>query len=81
MHSPFYLRSLRYNQGMELGRTTRSFAGAIGRLLQRVADGLATDSDSDRPQLDGSDLMGEYNFQTGRMDCGADPYGWYEDDD
>ena len=52
------------------------------RFLQRVADGLDPDSShGDRPQLDGSDLMGDYNFRTGRMDCGVDPYGWYEDDD
>ena len=51
------------------------------RFLQRVADCLDPDSShGDRPQLDGSDLMGDYNFRTGRMDCGVDPYGWYEED-
>ncbi len=52
------------------------------QFLQRLADGLDPDSSrDDRPQLDGSDLRGDYNFRTGRMDCGVDPYGWYEDDD
>ena len=69
---------------MEFGHISRSLTSTIGQFLRRVADGLAPDSESshdDRPQLDGSDLMGDYNFRTGRMDCGVDPYGWYEDDD
>ena len=61
-----------------------SFIKVAGQCLRRVADGLALDTESssgDRPQLDGSDLMGDYNFRTGRLDCGLDPSGWYEDDD
>jgi hypothetical protein len=27
-----------------------------------------------------SDLIGEYNYRTGRLDDGTDPYGWYERD-
>ncbi len=27
-----------------------------------------------------SDLTGEYNYRTGRLDDGTDPYGWYERD-
>ena len=34
----------------------------------------------DRPLGDGSDRFGEHNFRTGRMDSGADPDGWYEED-
>lgn len=59
----------------------RSLANAAGWFLRRLVDGIGSDaSPDDRPQLDGSDLMGDYNFRTGRMDCGVDPYGWYEDD-
>jgi len=35
---------------------------------------------SDRPQGDGSDRFGDYNFRTGRFDAGTDPNGWYEED-
>ena len=35
---------------------------------------------SDRPQGDGSDMFGDYNFRIGRFDAGTDPNGWYEDD-
>lgn len=67
---------------MNLRHITCSFKMVARQFLQRVADGLDPDSSrDDRPQLDGSDLMGDYNFRTGRMDCGVDPYGWYEDDD
>lgn len=31
-------------------------------------------------RLHDSDLMGEFNHRTGRLDAGADPYGWYEED-
>ena len=27
-----------------------------------------------------SDVTGEYNYRTGRLDDGTDPYGWYEQD-
>lgn len=30
-------------------------------------------------RLHDSDLSGELNHRTGRLDAGADPYGWYDD--
>jgi hypothetical protein len=27
-----------------------------------------------------SEVTGEYNYRTGRLDDGTDPYGWYEPD-
>ena len=73
--------SLRYNRSMKYRFISRSIINALGRFLRLVADSVDSDSSQDdRPQLDGSDLMGDYNFRTGRMDCGVDPYGWYEDD-
>ena len=30
-------------------------------------------------RLHDSDLSGELNHRTGRMDAGTDPYGWYDD--
>lgn len=38
------------------------------------------DESEDRPLGDGSDRFGEHNFRTERMDSGADPDGWYEED-
>jgi hypothetical protein len=33
----------------------------------------------DERQLHDSDLSGELNYRTGRLDAGTDPYGWYDD--
>lgn len=30
-------------------------------------------------RLHDSDLSGELNHRTGRLDAGSDPYGWYDD--
>lgn len=68
---------------MNFRRIMSEFHGIVGRFLHLVADAIAFDSESsdgDGPRLDGSNLMGEYNFRTGRADSGNDPIGWYEDD-
>ena len=60
-----------------------SFIKAAGVFLGTIVGVLAsTDKPetSDRPLGDGSDLLGDYNFRTGRTDSGADPDGWYEDE-
>ncbi|MCP4935066.1 MAG: hypothetical protein GY927_12890 [bacterium] len=31
-------------------------------------------------RLHDSDLSGELNHRTGRLDAGTDPYGWYDED-
>ena len=68
---------------MEFGNKSRSLINAFSHILQRVTDSVATEtelSSLERPLTDGSDLIGDYNFRTGRADCGNDPIGWYEDD-
>lgn len=55
----------------------------VGRSIAQVIDILASTCErplDDQPHTDGSKLIGDYNFRTGRMDCGTDAYGWYEDD-
>jgi len=34
----------------------------------------------DKRNLFDSDLIGELNHRTGRLDAGHDPYGWYDED-
>lgn len=55
-------------------------AGAV--LLGLLRDLLAAEPDKARDdrQVHDSDLIGEYNHRTGRLDAGNDPYGWYEED-
>ena len=62
----------------------------IAHLVRASADLIVTavgilfsaddDESEDRPLGNGSDRFGEHNFRTGRMDSGADPDGWYEED-
>ena len=55
----------------------------LAQLLSNILETLfAGDSDRDeeRSLFDGSDMIGDMNFRTHRMDCGQDPGGYYEDD-
>lgn len=56
-------------------------AGAALVVLMRelLGDTSETTGDTDR-QLYDTDLIGEYNHRTGRLDAGNDPYGWYDED-
>ena len=68
---------------MDIGHISYSLAKSVRRLLHLVADSLVTSSESpaaERPLSDGAEFSGDYNFRTGKMDCGTDPSGWYEDD-
>ena len=67
-----------------MGLRIETLAGATFRLIQNVvaiacAAAAAAGRDDDR-QLHDSDLIGEYNYRTGRLDAGNDPYGWYDED-
>lgn len=63
-------------------RKTGAFAvGLVIALLSILRELFATTEaqhDSDC-RLHDSDLSGELNHRTGRMDAGTDPYGWYDD--
>ena len=76
--------NLRYNLVMEFGRISHALARSARGLLHLVADSLVTSAESpsslERPLSDGAEFSGDLNFRTGKMDCGTDPSGWYEDD-
>lgn len=68
---------------MDLGHISYSLANTVRQILRSVVDGLVTgtySSSLEHRLSDGSELMGEYNFRTSRMDSKSDPIGWYEDD-
>ena len=68
---------------MTLIKRILSIIKAGGVFLGTVVGVLASTDDSetsDRPQSEGSDMFGDYNFRTGRFDAGTDPDGWYEED-
>lgn len=56
-------------------------AGRLARgLLSIFSAALAREPSDGERQLQDSDLIGEYNHRTGRLDAGNDPYGWYGED-
>lgn len=50
----------------------------VWRFIGDVAK--STELQEDGRRLHDSDLVGEYNYRTGRLDAGTDPYGWYGQD-
>ena len=50
---------------------------AAVRLLAGAAETMPAD---DERRLHDSDVFGEMNYRTGRLDAGTDPYGWYDDE-
>lgn len=58
----------------------REINSACRSAVALISAAIAIDRrDGDR-QLHDSDLIGEYNHRTGRLDAGNDPYGWYNED-
>ena len=66
---------------MKLRHIMSALTDVAARLLRVVAEAPNIEpSDGDRPLSEGSRLLGDYNFRTGKLDCGTDPSGWYEED-
>jgi len=63
--------------GSRLWKLSCAVAAFVGHLVGMLA--LASEQ-SKRTQHGGTDLLGEYNFRTNKIDEGTDPYGWYEED-
>ena len=55
-------------------------AGAVIMSLVRDVLAAAPDNNNNQRQLQDTDVIGEYNYRTGRLDAGNDPYGWYDED-
>ena len=71
---------------MRVGRLLLNIGGAavglvlalLGTLRELFASVDA--GHEDERQLLDTDLIGEFNHRTGRLDAGNDPYGWYGED-
>ena len=50
--------------------------------ITTILESLAANAepDEERSLFDGSELIGEMNHRTNRMDCGLDAGGFYEED-
>ena len=62
----------------KIGVFTVGLAMALLGMLRELFAATEARHDGDH-RLHDSDLSGELNHRTGRMDAGADPYGWYDD--
>ena len=63
--------------GSRLWKLACAVAAFVGHLIGMLA---SAGEPSKRAQHEGTDLIGEYNFRTNKIDAGTDPYGWYEED-
>lgn len=50
------------------------------KLVMDMLGILSAASSEKEGEPENGDLIGDYNFRTGKFDNGTDPYGWYEDD-
>lgn len=62
----------------KVGVFTVGLAIALIGVLRELFVSTETQHDEER-RLHDSDLSGELNHRTGRLDAGTDPYGWYDD--
>lgn len=62
----------------KVGVFTVGLAIALLGVLRELFASTEIRHDEER-RLHDSDLSGELNHRTGRLDAGADPYGWYDD--
>jgi hypothetical protein len=62
----------------KIGVFVIGLAIALFGMLRELFAATEAQHDGDR-RLHDSDLSGELNHRTGRLDAGTDPYGWYDD--
>ena len=74
------------NRRLRIGQPLLKIGGVIAGLVFALLDifrelfaAVDVEHNDDRQLLD-TDLIGEFNHRTGRLDAGNDPYGWYGDD-
>jgi hypothetical protein len=64
---------------IKVGSIFVGFGLVLFNTFWELLTSLEIERHDDRQLLD-TDLIGEYNHRTGRLDAGNDPYGWYGDD-
>ena len=64
---------------LKLGGVAVGFVFALLGTARELFASVDVEDHDDR-QLHDSDLSGELNHRTGRLDSGTDPYGWYDRD-
>ncbi|MDZ7753235.1 MAG: hypothetical protein U5S82_16665 [Gammaproteobacteria bacterium] len=62
-----------------IGSAAVGLVSALFGIFREILTSAELETDH-KSRLHDSDLMGEYNHRTGRLDAGVDPYGWYDED-
>ena len=65
--------------GLKVGAVAVGLVVALLATLRELFASVEVDQTDER-QLYDSDLSGELNYRTGRLDSGTDPFGWYDRD-
>jgi hypothetical protein len=61
-------------------RCVKGVSWPVRGLVALIGAALSARSREEERPLHDSELIGEYNHRTVRLDAGNDPYGWYEED-
>ena len=64
---------------LKVGGVTVGLVFALIATFRQLFSAVEDEQQEDR-RLHDSDLSGELNHRTGRLDSGLDPYGWYDRD-
>jgi len=64
---------------LKVGGVAVGLVFALLATLRDLFSAVEAGQDEER-RLHDSDLSGELNHRTGRLDSGLDPYGWYDQD-
>lgn len=64
---------------LKIGSIAIGLIFALIKTFRDIFGSIDIEQNDDR-QLHDSDLSGELNHRTGRLDSGTDPYGWYDRD-
>ena len=64
---------------LKVGGVAIGLLFALLATLRDLFSAVEAGQDEER-RLHDSDLSGELNHRTGRLDSGLDPYGWYDQD-
>ncbi len=64
---------------LKVGSIAIGLVFALLATLRELFSSVEVEQNEER-RLHDSDTTGEYNYRTGRLDAGTDPYGWYGED-
>ena len=65
---------------IKVGRVALGAGQIVLDVFREAFASTPIEEEQDDRRIHDSDLVGEYNHRTSRLDAGTDPYGWYDED-